>query len=309
MYKNPWYDSIGSTMTEPPLIGRRDPSSSSNPFADRLSAAITQRGLSLHRIQNKLAAQDLKVSTATLSYWATGRSRPTRARSQNVVSALEIILGLTPGDLLGAMSGDTGWRSLNDLLPQAEYLPGDLEELTRTQAKNWRRVLLHDVSHIGADRIETHTITTQVSRAEADQVDSWTSVVQAEPGQRATIQPLSGMTMHNYRSPEDRLTLAEVKLPRPLRRGESILTTQRCDYGPGGRPTTRIGRALPAITDLLVLEVHFAGTPPRAIERSFTDPATGEVTVIGRSLFISEDQAHCVITNAAVGTHQLILEW
>ncbi|MEL4357327.1 MULTISPECIES: helix-turn-helix domain-containing protein [unclassified Luteococcus] len=296
-------------MTEPPPIGRRDPSSSSNPFADRLSAAIAQRGLSLHRIQSKLAAQDLKVSTATLSYWATGRSRPARARSQNVISALEVILGLPPGDLLGAMSGDSGWKSISELLPQAEYLPADLEEITRTQAKNWRRVMVHDVSYIGADHIETHTITTQVSRAEADQVDGWTSVVQAEPGQKATIQPLSGMTMQNFRTPEDRLTLAEVKLPRPLRRGESVLTSQRSDYGPGGQPTTRVGRAVPAVTDLLVLEVHFAGAPPRRIERSFTDPATGEVTLIARSLFIAEDQAHCVITNAAVGTHLLVLEW
>lgn len=310
MYKDPWYDSIGFTMTEPPLIGRRDPSSSSNPFADRLSAAITQRGLSLHRIQNKLAAQDLKVSTATLSYWTTGRSRPTHNRSQDVVNALEGILGVEPGHLLWAMNGETGWQNINELLPQADYLPPDLEEITHQQAKNWRRLMVHDVSHIGPDHIETHTITTQTSRAEVDGVDGWTAVVQAEPGQSAGIQPLAGMTMQNIRTmPGENLTLAEVKLPRQLRRGESILTTQRCDYGPGGQPTTRIGRAVPATTDLLVLEVHFEGNPPKHVERSYTDPATGEVTLISRSLFSTEDQAHCVITNAAVGTHQLILEW
>ncbi|MEL4504143.1 helix-turn-helix transcriptional regulator [Luteococcus sp. H138] len=297
-------------MTEIPPIGRRDPSSSPNLFADRLSEAITQRGLSLHRIQNKLAAQDLRVSTATLSYWATGRSRPTRNRSQDVVNALESILGVDPGHLLWAMTGDPGWQNINDLLPQADYLPPDLEEITHKQAKNWRRMMVHDVSYIGSDHIETHTITTQVSRAEVDNVDGWTSVVQAEPGQSAGIQPLSGMTMQNIRTmPGDNLTLAEVKLPRALRRGESILTTQRCDYGPGGKPTTRIGRAVPAPTDLLVLEVHFQGSPPKHIERSFTDPNTGQVTRISKSLFIAPDQAHCVITNAAVGTHLLVLEW
>ena len=47
-------------------------------FADALTTAIQQRGLSLERIRARLAKAEVPVSTATLSYWQSGRSLPTR---------------------------------------------------------------------------------------------------------------------------------------------------------------------------------------------------------------------------------------
>ena len=54
-------------------------------FAEVLTAAIQGRGLSLERIRARLDAAGVPVSIATLSYWQSGRSLPTRSRSSSAM--------------------------------------------------------------------------------------------------------------------------------------------------------------------------------------------------------------------------------
>lgn len=71
--------------------------STATEFAGRLSQALTERKLPLDRVRSRLAEQGLAVSVATLTYWSTGRSVPSRSSSLAVVSALEEVLGTSPG--------------------------------------------------------------------------------------------------------------------------------------------------------------------------------------------------------------------
>ncbi|UMP02011.1 hypothetical protein [Amycolatopsis sp. EV170708-02-1] len=50
-----------------------------DPFPRALDRAITESGLGLDRIRHRLAQQGVRISVATLSYWRTGRSRPSGA--------------------------------------------------------------------------------------------------------------------------------------------------------------------------------------------------------------------------------------
>lgn len=75
------------------------PAHTAAPFAEALSAAIRDRGMTLAHIQERLAAHGNPVSRATLSYWRTGARHPEGAQSLAVVSDLEQVLGLAPGAL------------------------------------------------------------------------------------------------------------------------------------------------------------------------------------------------------------------
>src|SRR5690242_15148249 len=72
-------------------------------FSPALRAAIQASGLSLNRIQYRLAERGLVVSSATLSYWQSGRRRPTRQESVLVVRTLEEVLRVPEGTLTGLL--------------------------------------------------------------------------------------------------------------------------------------------------------------------------------------------------------------
>lgn len=68
-------------------------------FAAALRAAISERGITLSRLQKLLADDGNLVSMATLSYWRSGDRQPEGAQSLSVVDGIEDRLGLTRGHL------------------------------------------------------------------------------------------------------------------------------------------------------------------------------------------------------------------
>ncbi|WP_372660845.1 transcriptional regulator [Amycolatopsis kentuckyensis] len=64
------------------------------PFSRALSLAIDRSGLGLARLRDRLAGAGVPVSTTTLSYWRTGRTRPERPDSLRAVAVLEDVLGV-----------------------------------------------------------------------------------------------------------------------------------------------------------------------------------------------------------------------
>lgn len=90
-------------------------------FAETFSDALAASGTTAKQIHDRLADRGLRVSTATLSYWRTGRSVPARAGSHDIVSAMESILGLAPAALLNALASDA-----HELWMPAEVIPAPL---------------------------------------------------------------------------------------------------------------------------------------------------------------------------------------
>lgn len=71
-------------------------------FAEVLSQAVGE----LDRLSTRLSQLGTPTSIATLSYWQTGRSLPTRARSLKAIEHLERILGVPTGHLVRSLPGD-----------------------------------------------------------------------------------------------------------------------------------------------------------------------------------------------------------
>ncbi|GGK07565.1 hypothetical protein GCM10010123_41930 [Pilimelia anulata] len=69
-------------------------------FDAALRAAITDSGLSLDELSQRLRRRRTPVSASTLSYWQNGENQPERASSLAAVPVLEELLGLPPGTLL-----------------------------------------------------------------------------------------------------------------------------------------------------------------------------------------------------------------
>src|SRR2546430_14372472 len=86
-------------MSSVPDFHPTGPAGAAGRFSDALRAAIQASGLSLNRIQYRLRERGCGVSSATLSYWQSGRRRPTRHESVLVVSTLEEVLRVPTGTL------------------------------------------------------------------------------------------------------------------------------------------------------------------------------------------------------------------
>ncbi|MBR6460107.1 MAG: hypothetical protein IKS49_08185 [Actinomycetaceae bacterium] len=76
-------------------------------FSTILTQAIASSGLSLTDIVNKLDQQGLTLSAASLSYWKTGKTLPTRKTSRPILEAIEDICSLAPGTLFEAAQSDS----------------------------------------------------------------------------------------------------------------------------------------------------------------------------------------------------------
>lgn len=296
------------TETQSPAPSHKDLSSGPDVFAQRLGQAISERGLSLHRLQARLVAVGLKVSTATLSYWASGRSRPTRGGSLDVVRNLEQILQVETGWLVQPLETNQEWDQISDLLPKAD-LPEELERITRQQAAHWQRLHVHDLSVVDATSPVSHCTTRMVSRAEVEGLDGWTTIVQHAPGESPGVVGVTALEVRSIRSlPNQQLSVIELALPRPLHRGEMVLTEHRTEVH-GTQPPTEMGRALMGRTPLLAIEVRFPSGRPEQVQRTHIDPKTGLPRMIDQGIMHTPHGAQCVIPDAAPGSHLLSWEW
>ncbi|SMO34576.1 hypothetical protein SAMN06266982_101191 [Propioniciclava tarda] len=201
-------------------------------FSEVLSRAVQARGLSLDRIRARLEAAGVPVSNATLSYWQSGRSLPTRARSLRTLVELEGILQLEPGTLIELIRTADG-RTRHQLFAWQTIVPtGELAEQIIAQmgmevSGRISRVSVHDTLTVDANRCETSHLTRQVLRAERSGVQTFPVVYKQEgeePG-APEIEAILGCHIGEVvEVPERQLMVAEVVLPRPLQRGELALT-------------------------------------------------------------------------------------
>ena len=94
-------------------------------FAQALRHALTERDLTLDRVQARLAERGISVGRSTLSFWQNGRRVPRGLSSLRVVAALEEILDVTPGLLTGPL-GENPTPGEHVTLGSADDQVGDL---------------------------------------------------------------------------------------------------------------------------------------------------------------------------------------
>ena len=206
------------------------------PFADALRAAIRDSGLSLDRVRDRLWQRDVTVSLATLSYWQSGRSRPERSVSLQALRVLEDVLGLDGGALSVLLEPPRprGRRTEPERIAVDALWPDQSDSVRRALRHvdaRWDTSLIrlsqHDRIEIDADGGEPRVWVRQVLRATEAGPDRWVLLHHLDEHDRALpqVRPLRGCRLGAvYTEPAAGLLAAELLFPRPLARGEAVLT-------------------------------------------------------------------------------------
>lgn len=251
-------------------------------FADEFGRAVRARGLSLDRLHVRLTSVGVPVSIATLSYWQSGRSRPTRTASLRAVVELERILRVRPGSLTSLL-GDRGVGIVPDpgpLIPDADIAQGIVEDLGLDLADGLARISSHDITTIGPTRGEVSQLTRQLFRAERDGVTRWPAIFHqdAEEPTTPSVDALSSCTVGRVVTVPDRhLCVAEMHLPRVLSEGEYVMVEYLVSWGSSGSASFRAERYVAVPMRELVLQVNFhPDAVPRRVQRMVRQPVPGD---------------------------------
>ncbi|MGO4956135.1 hypothetical protein ACTQ49_02490 [Luteococcus sp. Sow4_B9] len=276
-------------------------------FAERLSRGIRDRGLPLQRIKAKLQEDGLAVSVATLSYWSSGRSRPTRRTSRPIVQKLEEVLQLEPGYLVDAMPGADRMAALERIAPE-ELIRVAFDELGIARNPTWETLAGHQIVKVGSDRAEKGVENRDLSRATVTGQQKW-ALVLADCAGPIVCEETTACRLARQVDLTPDITIFEFMLDRPLEQGESVLTTQRLSYHGNGDPLFRQRYAVTENMDRLVLEVLFEDELPRKFYRTFAEDGSEEEQIVSRPVYSGLDCLQVVIDKPAPGVHGITWEW
>ncbi|OLB80217.1 MAG: hypothetical protein AUI14_07500 [Actinobacteria bacterium 13_2_20CM_2_71_6] len=298
------------------------PAGAAGRFSDALRAAIQASGLSLNRIQYRLRERGLAVSSATLSYWQSGRRRPTRHESLLVVRTLEELLRQPVGSLEALLDPPGARRRLGPRVgARVEALWDDATAAAAVQAhlrSGWdtglTRISAHDRYEVGPDRRVRRIWHRQVLRAERTGPDRWVLICREEapeeplPGVRALWHCRLGSVMVE-RAP--RLLVAELLFDRVLARGETLVMEYELGYaGPGALARERYERKFRFPVREHVIEVSFdpAAIPVRCQQYSLPASTDGREQV--RTLHVdASGYVHTVSIDVEPGRRGIRWDW
>lgn len=294
-------------------------SDSQHAFAEVLTAAIQARGLSLERIRRHLDKAGVPVSIATLSYWQSGRSLPTRARSYHTLIELERILNVEPGHLTQYTYTSDGrtrreafeWQKV---LPSREIVAQVIDDLGIDMQGELTRIAHHDQLTIGADRSEQIHEMRVIWRAERSGVPRWAVVSEqdADIPTRQSIDALMGCAVGEvFEIPERHLLIGEMKASRQMHRGDLFTVDYRLTSTPTEMPSFRLLRAVSNTLKTLTMVIHFhpdsLATRVRAgVQESMDDEDQPDETV---DIPVSGGEAQYVWTDAKPGVYSVRWEW
>ena len=285
-------------------------------FAGALRRAIVNSGLGLERLQARLLARGVRLSTATLSYWQSGRSEPGRRSSLAALAHLEEVLKVAPGSLAAHLAKPSGQEQpsqasdeLDQLLTSASPLPEPLLQLelryrpmltpvsehhtllvgdTCAIESRWvRQVLTADVD--GADRF---LVTYRLAEDDpSSSPEGHASGTQERQARDADIVPLAHCDVGAvHRPPSSPWIAHELHFDRTLARGESIIIEyKQTGLNAWGRDRAyEIGWRQPLRE--FILEVQFdAGALPSSAS-SWQSTLDGSGESVGA---VSLDSTHC----------------
>ena len=252
------------------------------PFHEALRTAVAASGLSLDRIQDRLVRRGAKISVATLSSWQSGRYRPERAASLEVLAALEEVLGV-PGESLSALIGpprprgrrlpsasdDRGLAATWSAIPYAGVtdIGSALEQVDSRWDESLTRLSTHCRIELDARGREYRMHSRHLLRAECDGPDRWITGFQRDdpgPPPRLRVEPPHrlGKVIENARVG---LMVAEVIFDRPLRRGDVVIIEYDHEHRTPRPYSTVMQSTLHVPVREYVMEVRF---DPSAIPES-----------------------------------------
>ncbi|GAA2149719.1 hypothetical protein GCM10009760_43190 [Kitasatospora kazusensis] len=239
------------------------------PFHLALRAAITARGLALHRVQQHLAARGVQVGVTSLSYWQQGQRRPERAESLRAVRALEEVLDL-PAHSLTRLLGprqsppspaSPATRPYRDLIATAQAVDDLLATIDGPPDTG-----LHTITHIervriGADRQLLCRDSQHALRAHRDGIDRYLALYQGDPGcdiTRVAVRATENCRPGRVRRDQSaNLLVAELLLDHRLRTGDTHLLSYGFDDATAPVPSREYVRGFNSGAGQYVLQVTF----------------------------------------------------
>ncbi len=280
------------------------------PFDAALRAAIRARGLSLDRLREHLRTRGVSVTTATLSYWQSGRSRPERRESVRGLRQLEAVLEVPAGSLVALLGPPRARRSaaaeIGRFWPDERRIDAAVSDVDTRWDERLTRLSQHDVVTVGAGREELEFRSRQVLRAEADGPDRWVVILHLDEHDRPLPELRSLRGCHPGRSvlkPEDGLLVVELLFARPLERGETVITEHTLVNRAPYPVATNYERKFRLPVREYVLEIRFSPAAVPPVCRRFAEP--GEETEV-----IPEAGAvHGVALNFGPGRYGFEWDW
>ncbi|MCM9078890.1 MULTISPECIES: hypothetical protein [Streptomyces] len=217
------------------------------PFHLALRAALAARGLPLHRVQHRLAAQGIKLGVTSLSYWQQGARRPRHPESLRAVTALERILELPDGALLRLLAAeDPGpgvarppTRSYRALFSMGGTVERLLDGMDLPPDGGLHSVGHHERVRIGPAGELRVRESQQIVRAHRDGVDRYLAVHHGDPG--CDVSRMRVTAYENCRTgrvrchPESGVVVAELLFDARLRRGDTHVFGYGIEDGTGAR--------------------------------------------------------------------------
>ncbi|KAA2253542.1 hypothetical protein F0L68_32550 [Solihabitans fulvus] len=311
----------GASLRAPNAQQELDEALAHGPFSRALTLAVEASGLSLQRLQHRLAQVGVHVSTTTLSYWKTGRSRPERPDSLRGVRVLEDVLGLPRGalrDLLGPRRPRGRWvapASGSVRMEQMWDRPGVvgplMQWLQAPPINPLRRLSLHESLHLGPDRTQRQLRVREVVRAEEDRISRTFVVFRGDtPGRPPAISSTRYCRLGRVRCDQERsFTVAELALDRVLAEGDTTILEYEVDLG-DVEPDNVYHRAFQLPTHQYVIEVHFAeeAVPARCYSSRMDTPA-GREEDLREAWISSANIAHAAHIDLAPGLYRMHWDW
>jgi hypothetical protein len=283
-------------------------------FADVLRSAFEASGLTLGQIQLALAAAGHHVSTATLSYWQSGRSRPRRTSSLEAVVILERVLGLSGGTLLETLDLERTarvlgrWPSLRMITMHLDTVAEALTTLGFTNDHFFHTCSTHDLLRIGAVGAESIQHTRLVIRATDDdvrRVPLFYHDTRADAGV-PRLSAIQGCTLGTLIDlPDSRAVAGELVLRAPLRSGDCALLDIAVAWSAGSALVPDLSRTSQDARRVIAYDVTFpADETPREVSYRWR-PTPVSPLRHQRSVPVINGRAQLVMVNAPMGEHGL----
>lgn len=287
----------------------------SGPFDAALRAALSDSGLTLERVRDRLRRKGVSVSLSTLSHWQTGRSRPERAVSLQAIREIERMAGLAPGALISLLGpqrprgkwSHPGAQALLASVGQSlsEDMVATLSPLIERSAGVLATRVVDEVLTIDSRGCLRSIRTRLVVEAVCGFPDRYTAVYMSRDGSSSGVLGMRALTGCRVgrvrRHPSSPIVAAEMLLGAPLLPGQHhVLEYEVVDRGRTTRP--RYARFIPKGTSSAVITALFDRyrVPARCFGR------VGEEEP--RELSLSADLATHLITAGMPGG-QLEVSW
>ncbi|HXH81097.1 hypothetical protein [Nocardioides sp.] len=289
----------------------------SGSFPEALQLAVANQGLTLDRLQDRLAKAGHPVSTTILSYWSHGRSQPERDASLAALAALEPILGLKVGSLSRLLGKPRPrGRTTNAAVPTT-ILWADGDPLDRVLAEldcpyDGRRTLsLHDRYRVDEFGAEAYCRISSVIEATRDGVDRILAIYHDDTasGRLPHVTPTSGARVGRLRRDSDAgFTVTEMHLDEVLQRGHRTCVEYELHFEPGGERTLTCERHFAHPVRQYVLEVEFA--PHRLPARCYLRHApVGSIETVEEVRITAAHVVRHIFLDLKPGLYGIEFEW